>query len=319
VRSSAAGILRKISQREEHKWKRQHGQWLPKPVIHYPYSEIALDQLVTGSLIEENAVALISIRDAIRNLIDTDPSDILKRLYEANLKLQRDLMNSLAEFCGIRSINGDKHEEDLNENLWNHAESLTSYSREVLTSLVDNDSFKFQSLFQNFVHIFNAIPSDDRQEQLIALRHNLEVSAIRLRRNVEVYSYALMRHPEEKNYIQFDHKGVFLVGANLAKAELQGVDLTEAYLQNANLSEVQLQDAILYKAELDGANLAGSNLQNAQLIEAKLNRADLSKTQLLEAHLSNTQLQEANLFSAHLQGAFLSGAQLQGAKLLQAE
>jgi Pentapeptide repeats (8 copies) len=61
--------------------------------------------------------------------------------------------------------------------------------------------------------------------------------------------------------------GVYLQGANLAKANLQGATLIDANLQGAAFGESQLMDAALALAgngtNLQGAYLMGANLQGA--------------------------------------------------------
>ncbi len=103
--------------------------------------------------------------------------------------------------------------------------------------------------------------------------------------------------------------------ANLVQARLQGADLREAQLQKVDLSKARLQGAILQGAKLQCAKLIESYLQGAFLYLARLQKADFHWAYLQGAYLENAHLQGANLFGARLQGAILQGAKLQCADM----
>ncbi|MCP4746269.1 MAG: pentapeptide repeat-containing protein [Desulfobacteraceae bacterium] len=92
---------------------------------------------------------------------------------------------------------------------------------------------------------------------------------------------------------------IWLKGAWLNNANLQGVELGKANLQGANLWDAKLQGAELWKAKLQGAMLWGAKLQGADL--------------------GNANLQGAKLWDAKLQGVKLNNAKLQGADLRGAD
>jgi uncharacterized protein YjbI with pentapeptide repeats len=102
--------------------------------------------------------------------------------------------------------------------------------------------------------------------------------------------------------------GVNLAGANLENADLEGAKLDRANLQGANLTRVNLEGATL-----TGANLAGAQLSYAQLAGAKLGNANLA-----EAVLAHAELDEAYLGGALGGGARLGNARLIGANLEEA-
>ena len=124
--------------------------------------------------------------------------------------------------------------------------------------------------------------------------------------------------------------GVYLVKANLQKADLSEANLQEAELSFANLQKAELISANLQEADLSYANLQEAelsfaillgcnlwevNLHKSNLWEANLQEADLSYANLQEADLSYANLQKSNLCEANLQEADLSDTKLQGANL----
>jgi uncharacterized protein YjbI with pentapeptide repeats len=108
-----------------------------------------------------------------------------------------------------------------------------------------------------------------------------------------------------------------LLGADLRSVRLEGasLDLRNADLHGSSLSGLWLIGANLVRAQLQGANLVLAQLQGANLVRAQLQGADLWRAQLQGADLGRAQLQGANLCGAQLQGANLEFARLQGADL----
>lgn len=100
---------------------------------------------------------------------------------------------------------------------------------------------------------------------------------------------------------------IYLNGANMAKANLEGcyfwgadlsaTDLEGANLENANLGEVNLENALLEKANLKtfsiSGNLRGAHLKNADLTGTDLNGVDLSRADLQGAKVTPDQLDQA--------------------------
>ncbi len=75
---------------------------------------------------------------------------------------------------------------------------------------------------------------------------------------------------------------LWLVGIDLAEADLRGADLRDADLRGARLSEANLQGAIL-----SGANLLFADLRGADLTNADLSGANLRGTNFSAANLNN--------------------------------
>jgi len=109
-----------------------------------------------------------------------------------------------------------------------------------------------------------------------------------------------------------DATRAFLVGADLARANLQGVYLYHANLRRADLAWADLKESFVYEADIQNANL-----QHADLRGADFTRSNLGGANLRGARLEGTNLEEANLSKADLSGTSLSGAKGLTAKQIQ--
>lgn len=112
---------------------------------------------------------------------------------------------------------------------------------------------------------------------------------------------------------------VWLQGASLSSAKLQGAFFNGAHLQHASLNDAQLQGATLAFSNLQGANLKGAHLEGVWLYLAQLQGASLNTAQLQGAYMVGTNFQGADLRDAQLQGAVLSNTHLQGTHLSGAQ
>ena len=115
-----------------------------------------------------------------------------------------------------------------------------------------------------------------------------------------------------------DLAGAYLAGADLADADLARANLAHAYLAGANLAHAYLAGANLAGADLAGANLTRANLTGANLVGAYLTGANLAGANLAGANLTRANLTGANLVGAYLVGANLADADLARANLARA-
>lgn len=112
-----------------------------------------------------------------------------------------------------------------------------------------------------------------------------------------------------------DFQGANLVGARLARADLEQIALCEANLEGAYFGAARLRSADFQGAILVGANLCDAHLRGACFTGADLRRAHLAAADLRGADLRQANLVDANLWHAALEGADLTGASLTGANL----
>lgn len=169
-----------------------------------PYFTTASDQLLTGLLLETNAVALNSVGDAIKQLIPYDPEKTTEKLYHANLKIQEELGSLLAE---LFVINGCEAAPDPNDKtpthwgLWEQAQALTGCDQWILRDFVLKNN-SFSTRFKNYLQALKAKGNENIGQVLAALQDNLRITASRLQTNVDLYCTALGKchwKEEERN------------------------------------------------------------------------------------------------------------------------
>jgi uncharacterized protein YjbI with pentapeptide repeats len=330
VRSSAAGIIASLGRNERVlRWQRPTGWWLPIRESTHPYYETALDQLIAGLMLEENSVCLNSIRDAVNFLIPHDPSRVVAKAHQANLKLQHGVLADLAEFFATNS-------EDESAVIygtdapWNKAAAVTPYEETVIHDFTRQQNDLFEKLFHSAKQEFNTLGPAGKIEYARAALSRLKVDASRLSVDVEIYSTALRNNPfkdVQSDLSEYPNSSgttkapsmnlanAFLAGANLEKTQLQGVNLEGAQLQMANLTSANLQRARLCQANFQGAYLINTELQHANLAGADFTGFKRKNFDGKTLYESQTILTWANLRQADLSIASFEGADLNVAKL----
>ena len=113
-------------------------------------------------------------------------------------------------------------------------------------------------------------------------------------------------------------QGTFLIEAHLAGADLRNAHLDAAHLEWARLGEARMERASLKHAFLVAAHLARAQLREAHLDHARLLGANLSGADLTGTRMDHAQMQWASFVTANFQGASLVNAQLMGADLVSA-
>lgn len=111
---------------------------------------------------------------------------------------------------------------------------------------------------------------------------------------------------------------VFLRGAFLGDAQLQGTRMTSAWLNSAIAERANFSGADMFAARLQDLRATGARFDNAILLSVRLDGADLRAAHFLNASLRNSSLLDADLRGADLTNADLSGADLRGADLRDA-
>lgn len=348
VRSSAAGLLAKLSQQKGiiFRWRR-------------PNFNIVFDQLMTGLRLEENSVCLGAIMDAFKELREHEPLRVLEKLRDANLKVQEDMVIALARFLAIMDLISrpkssanntlvdpdatkgeptrplsikdqpeDKTALDRDEH-WNEAAASTVYEESVLRTLARRHQIEFLSGYKSAFEEYSLMDPKRLRESSAQARRDLDLVGNRLNLNVELYSELLRADPF--------HHGMLRLGKYLARFGLAIVtttNMTRVFLVNANLYGIDLRGLKFREAQLQAANLKGTDLRRASLYEAKLQGATLDWAKLQESHLSFARLEPLELRNrdgtirelkrtglrwARLQGADLTYANLRGANIVGAD
>lgn len=110
-----------------------------------------------------------------------------------------------------------------------------------------------------------------------------------------------------------------LAGADLHGSNLAGVRLAQADLAGADLRGADLRETEMGQADLTGANLQGANLTRANLTQATFTDADLRGAVLTDATAIQVVLDGADLRGADLRGVLMPQASLDGTDLRDAD
>jgi uncharacterized protein YjbI with pentapeptide repeats len=286
LRSSAAGLLAQMGTKRS------------------AYFETALDQLTAGLQLEEDPVVIDSIRKAIQHIVIMDPRYAARRIRDANLSLQGDLVCSLADFmaASVSSSEGAPSED-----WWTDAAHASGYATCVLSALVNRPKYntQFESRALSSPRLTTTSSADARETGLKEAADCLRMVSSRLRANVELLALVI--------------RYFALPRLNLENTFLVGADLTDAQLPGAGLWHAQMQRAHCTRAQIQGAAAGGVQLHTACLKDTKLEGADLTFAELQGALLDETHLQKADLHGAKLKGARFLNAALEDTILCKAE
>jgi len=138
IRSSAAGTLALMGQRKVKELVKAKPGFFTRSADLFseeqPYLETALNQLISGLMVEEESPALLSIQTALAKLCTLNKPASLSGLKVANEQLQKTLVVALAEFFAAGSV---VKREEVTDAMWRVASSLADYQAAELRSLVE--------------------------------------------------------------------------------------------------------------------------------------------------------------------------------------
>jgi hypothetical protein len=299
LRAGAAGLLAEMGRRERLHLQFRTGSWVK---ASHPYLQTALDQMTTGSLLENNGVVLDAIHTAFAHLVKLDPKR-LKLLYEQNLQFQRDLVSRLAEFLIAQGAKRDA----ISDELWDRSAAQCDYPSTVLKTLAErfSDPYEerlrgrasFDDLLQAAAIRLSVNPAID--DLKAGITESFRASALRLRSNVGAWSASLEAVPmtEELDFL-------FLAEAKLGIMTLN----------NLKLPHSQIQYATFY-AKAAHARIGHSYLQGFTAVLNDMHEADLAYSHLENARLISVNFRGADLRESFWGGCTLDSCKLDGAKL----
>lgn len=138
IRASAAGLLSQMAGDNSIRYR-----WYYRVMPWYrwksPYACTAIDQLVNGLQLENNSVVLNSIKDAMESPIMAYPEHSIKRLHEANLALQEQMVLALADYFSLQHL---QRREDILDQIWEEIAPTAGYECGILKVLVDRPDWK---------------------------------------------------------------------------------------------------------------------------------------------------------------------------------
>jgi uncharacterized protein YjbI with pentapeptide repeats len=328
LRSSAAGLLAQMGQIKLGVRRKRI------------FLRTAVDQLNAGLLLEENSVAFMSISDALQQLSGHDPLWAMTKMYQANMKLQDDVVRALAEYLIIRNVSDLT---TIKEDGWLRIEFLTGYGRDVIEDLLRKHQVTFSQYVAGAQHPYY---QDASQALAIGLTtdseepkkqhekeesesgqelHQRKASSIeslvsnvkRLRANVDACSIALRsyRRPGSPHWGDLLLLSV-LRGKYLSAMFQQSLrNYNDIFLVRANLEQVDLRLLSLKNAQLQDSNLSYARLRGLDLSGASLKRVNLCFSNIKDANLEGAQLQDAALFASRIKNVNLAHSSLEGASL----
>lgn len=294
-RASAASLLALMAQ---HEWRKPILSKKPplfKVKSWKPYFDTAVDQLLTGHLLETNRVATESIKKALRQLVPLVPHNIdaiTRELYAANLSFQDELAALIAEFFIVRGCQKPPNPSENQEHvdLWDQLESVTGFDTISLRKLVRYNSF-FTDRFGTYRLIIDNQDSGDSGQLLSALHDKLQIASGHLRANVDLFCTALEKlQPKElpqqpSNLFSFSFDRAFLVDGHLKDANLSNIEFTRANFSWMELYNVNLANADLRWANLKSVMMSEGSLRNSYLLGANFGSAHISGVDLTDAYL----------------------------------
>ncbi|HEX5703529.1 MAG TPA: pentapeptide repeat-containing protein [Pyrinomonadaceae bacterium] len=269
VRASAAAMLAQIGdtwfytfprRRPDKRWNVLKGkpwskakEWLKKRVRTYPYFNTALDQLVTGLLIEEHTVVNHAIVTALKSIWPKSIKRAAERLYDSNLRLTADLKTLLTEYFAAK---GSTKPDQVGEEAWKEATNLTRCSLEGLKALVTQ-----YSSWEESERITSAA---EKRLRMKTIKSGLKDLGRRLNQNIRMFEMVFRERPDTAN----DSLNFF--SAYLANASLSGANLRNINFARAVMPGVFLMGASLGGAKLEDTNLEGSHCHSVDFTDAKL-------------------------------------------------
>lgn len=270
TRASAAAMIAQMTETSRRRFNLRHPLRSLRKVNHV-YFETSRQQLVTGFLLEENEVALFTIRDALLSIMRVNPSETVSMIFLADQKLRTDYLKSLVEFfCAL----GAERFDQIGKELWDQAEAVTISTSVILRHLMTKKLDTVTDLFAQNSFAYKLIAESERGNHVLDVQGRLGRVFFRLKLLVTLYSFAFTAHRFStlSQPIAITMRPLMLVFG-----ELQGADLSEADLRGAYMYAADLQDTNLTKARLAGAWMARANLRDAKLSGSRVdNNTDLT-------------------------------------------
>jgi hypothetical protein len=243
IRTSAAGMLAVMGQVEVSRFEQKEPAFLSRVsssrVVDRPYLGLAVDQLLSGLMLEQNATVLSAIKSALHRLIPLDRERAKDGLYRVNLLLQENLISALAEFFasqGVTQLAGN------NEIVWNAAGVSTSLKPAELRGLVGRFETnrgrvlgrekiwipprEFTSRLQKARKVVENLKDDKLSEYIARVFGGLETVGDKIHINTDLLLMAL----GEADLSQAGLDDVFLAGRG--NVETHKIDLDSAENRN---------------------------------------------------------------------------------------
>jgi hypothetical protein len=219
ARASAAGLLANISKMPLQTVDPEKFKFFTllssMQKLEKPYEDLAFDQLLAGTMLEEDATVLSMIQNAIRELFPLQKAVVAGKLYQINLNLQDNLTKTLAEYFGTREV---AQRSSLTEPMLKEAEILTGIKTAELSELMEQfdretesgqgimgkkrPAGEFSARLRRAKEVAQGFTQEKKSESLKVLSQDLRQAGLRLKLNAELLLEAVEKHSDlETKYV----------------------------------------------------------------------------------------------------------------------
>jgi len=303
VRVSATLLLSEMAQRAPtlgFAFRRKRTEYLPT----------VLNQLVVGMLLEQNPVALESIRAVFFELAHLNRNLSASLLFNQNRSLAANLVEA---FVAYISANGVSNLTDITPEAWGLISTATGFSREAFEGLLLNFNgrystasvSKFDELLKRTASRYPSMADDEHVRRMKKLDSRLRHVSNLMRSNIQTCSRASTDLFNSKTWAG----GLFLPRSNLFFRSREKINMQELSGQNAEISGMAVSISLPY-SDLRGSLFQGGNLSESYIKRTDLRDSWFRGSNLRQSHLQETDLRGAKLFDVDLQGAHLAGAKI---------
>ena len=177
--------------------------------LEKPYEDLAFDQLLAGTMLEEDTTVLSTIQNAVRELFPQQKAVAVGKLYQINLNLQDSLTKTLAEYFGTREF---AQRSSLTEPILKEAEILTGIKTAELNELIEQfdreresgqevvgkkrPAGEFSARLRRAKEVAQGFTQEKRGECLKVLSEDLRQAGLRLMLNAELLLEAVETHSD---------------------------------------------------------------------------------------------------------------------------
>jgi uncharacterized protein YjbI with pentapeptide repeats len=316
LRSSAAGILAQMGRSRTFTLR-----WQSPFFWRFPYFRTAFDQLITGHLVEQDHVALDSIKKALFELISVNRKLARERLSSANYSLENDLVRALTAFFVSRSAQTQIKTanpweiEDIQDDLWHQAAFITTYKKKLLRDLAVINKDKFSDFINALLLAKELMTEIQKDENSMAALRTLQNVANRLEENGNMFGSSFRGKSRVLAFLsKMPQIGFIILSGLFRRKSLKRHELfLQPFFNKTLLSFIYLNGAWLHKAQLSEATLLEIQLINVTFEEAEMEETSFTDALIFNVNLSNSNLKKADFGTSKLMNVNFSGVDLQAA------
>jgi hypothetical protein len=262
----------------------------------FPYFTPTFQQLLGGSMLEDNKRVLRQIRIALRSLKSIDERAAVLGFYRVNRTLQDEARVATANFLVANGIRRSNHTSiDI---WWKLIAKMSAYPEHIVRHVILQKArgVTFEEHMEIAIHAYDDLPEEAKRQHKSETGKELKIAMERLRTHVQTWSMSLKRPSSRtkrpSSRTQLYHRFVLRQLTPSPRLELQRVFLAKvkmpgAQLQGANLRGAHFGEANLKNSDLRGANFSSVEIRNAQLFGMKIDD---------ETNIDNTEWWTANFY-----------------------